>query len=161
MLKRLLQSLGLVEKPKRRSRPANRFTPAGGSQKRCRNCSAILPASAFRCAACGARVLQAGVGSAEGGGDAASGTQASTPQLGELERRILLSAAAHASTRIVSLPSTRHSTGEVKAGKDRYEGDAALTAMKTLVRRGYVAESGDGSYLITPEGQTLVGTLRQ
>ena len=161
MLKRLLQSLGLAEKPKPRRRPATRFSPSGSKHKRCRNCTALLPPSAFRCSACGARVLQAeGEATAKASTpEASTASVASTPKIGDMERRILSSAAADNTRRIVVLKASGVSTGEVKAGDDRYEGSEPLEAIRVLLRSGYIAEWGDGSYAITPEGQTFVANL--
>jgi len=166
MLKRLLQSLGLAEKPKPRRRMGPRPSAPGSKHKRCRNCKALLPPAAFRCAACGARLLQKqGSAAAEAGAaeavdpEGSTASAASTPKIGDLERRILNSAAADNTKRIVTLDASGVGTGEVKAGNDRYEGNDALEAIRVLLRSGYIAEWGDGTYAITPEGQTLVASL--
>jgi RNA polymerase subunit RPABC4/transcription elongation factor Spt4 len=157
MLKRLLQSLGLVQKPQRQRRPSGHHT-GGGGQKRCRNCSAVLSPSAFRCPACGARVLQDQSDTAREASAPARGKRPPA-ELGELERRILLSASADRATRIATMQATSSAPGEVKAGADRYEGDAALAAVDALLRLGYIVEWGDGSYAVTPEGMTQAGKI--
>jgi hypothetical protein len=77
--------------------------------------------------------------------------------LTEIQRRILSAAYEGGSITVYRTPG--NCEGEVKSGRERFFGDAAVTAVATLIAPGLVAVNGEDCFELTPAGLQLAASL--